>query len=157
MKSANVLHTRTPAEATAFRDLLWADAAATRYGDAVQAFATKRRIREVFAGVFLGSREGGVLGDKPLQFIWREQGWTAKGWTPQHLRAHAAQSFESAALAALRPLSGVIGHKDARTTRRNYAGDTPYRDVVVAELIAAELGDRGDDRFLCRSWNSEAR
>jgi hypothetical protein len=137
LKWTKSLHTLTPAEAAALRDLLWADA--TRYGDALAAFATKTPIRQVFAGVFLGSREGGVLGDKPLQFIWREQGWTAKGWTPQHLRAHAAQLFEQAALAALRPLGSIIGHTDATTTRRSYTGDSPYRDVVVAELLAQQL------------------
>lgn len=143
LKWTNVLHTLTPAEAAALRDLLWADAAATRYGAALRAFATKTPIREVFAGVFLGSREGGVLGDKPLQFIWREQGWTANGWTPQHLRAHAAQLFEGAYLEALRPLRRVIGHQRASTTRANYTGETPFADVVVAEMIAERLTNPG--------------
>lgn len=110
LKWTNTLYTLSPEEAGALRDLLWAEAAATRCGAALLAFATKTPMREVFAGVFLGSREGSRLGDKPLQFIWRERGWTAKGWTPQHLRAHAAQLFENAALAALRPLGSVIGH-----------------------------------------------
>jgi len=139
LKQTTVLTKLTSDEARAFRDLLWAEAAATRYGAALQAFAEKTPITDVFAGVFLGSREGGVLTDKPLQFIWKEQGWTAKGWTRQHLRAHAAQCFEAAALGVLRPLGTVIGHKDPRTTRLNYTGDTPYRDVVVAELIAEQL------------------
>jgi len=139
LKWTNTLHQLSPQQAGAFRDVVWADAAATRYGDALQAFATKTPIREVFAGGFLGSREGGVLGDKPLQFIWRAQGWTANGWTPQHLRAHAAQLFENAALAALRPLGSVIGHKEPSTTRLNYTGRTPYGDVVVAEMLAEAL------------------
>jgi hypothetical protein len=39
LKWTKSLHTLTPAEAAALRDLLWADA--TRYGDALAAFATK--------------------------------------------------------------------------------------------------------------------
>jgi hypothetical protein len=139
LKGTNALYTLSPLEAGALRDLLWAQAGATRYGAALQAFRTNTPIREVFAGIYLGSREGGVLGDKPLHFMWREQGWTAKGWTPQHLRAHAAQLFERSALSALRPLSSVIGHKEATTTALNYTGASPYRDVVVAELIAEQL------------------
>jgi len=74
----------------------------------------------------------------------RSAATTAKGWTPPHLRAHAAQLFENAALAALRPLGSVIGHKQATTTRLNYTGDTPHRDVVVAEMTAEQLA--GDVR-----------
>ncbi|MDQ2914091.1 MAG: hypothetical protein M3T56_12650 [Chloroflexota bacterium] len=135
-----VFHHLTPTEAQAFRDLLWADAAVTRYGAAIAAFKNQTPIRNIFAGVFLPSRIGGVLGDKQMQLIWRAMGWTAKGWTAQHLRAHAAQQFEAAHLAALRPLGSVIGHKHPATTRRNYTGKTPYADLVVAEIIAEAVG-----------------
>lgn len=139
LKWDNSILQLTAAQAEAFRDLLWAEAASARYSAALIAFDTKTPVRDVFAGVFLPSRKGGALCDKQMQFIWREMGWTAKGWTAQHLRAHAAQLFEAARLEALRPLGSVIGHKEPTTTALNYTGDSPYRDVVVAETIAAAL------------------
>lgn len=80
-----------------------------------------------------------MLCDKQVQFIWREMRWTDKGWTSQHLRANAAQAFEAAHLQVLRPLGRIIGHKSPRTSRLNYVGDTPFGDVVAAELIAEQL------------------
>jgi hypothetical protein len=139
LKWTGVLHPLTPTEAGALRDLLWADAAVTRYTAALAAFASRTAIRDVFAGVFLGSREGGVLCDSQVQVIWRQMGWTDKGWTSQHLRANAAQAFEAAHLQALRPLGRIIGHQSPHTTRSSYVGDTPFADVVVAELIAEQL------------------
>lgn len=139
LKWANVVRKLTSAEAQAFRDLIWAESAATRYTAALAAFSRKTPIRDVFAGVFLPSRVGGVLCDSQVQLIWRQMGWTEKGWTAQHLRAHAAQLFETQHLKALRPLGRIIGHKEPMTTRLNYTGETPYADVVVAELIADQL------------------
>jgi hypothetical protein len=139
LKWTGVLHPLTPEESGALRDLLWAEAAVTRYTAALAAFASETPIREVFAGVLLGSREGGVLCDSQVQVIWRQMGWTDKGWTSQHLRANAAQAFASAHLQVLRPLGQIIGHQSPRTTRLNYVGDTPFADVVVAELIAGQL------------------
>lgn len=127
-------------EARAVRDLLWAEVARHRYAAAIAAFAHKTPIRDVFSGVFLPSREGGVLCDKQVQHIWRDMGWTNLGWTPQHLRAHAAQLYRDYTLGVLRPLAHIIGHKEPSTTRLNYTGATPYEDVVVAEIIAKELG-----------------
>jgi hypothetical protein len=61
LKWTAALHPLTRDEAGALRDLLWAEAASTRYTAALAAFARKTPIRDVFAGLFLGSREGGVL------------------------------------------------------------------------------------------------
>lgn len=139
LRWTRVLHPLTPEEASALRDLLWAEAAAVRYTAALAAFASKTPIRDVFAGVFLGSREGGVLCDSQVQLIWRQMGWRDKGWTSQHLRAHAAQAFEAAYLRVLRPLGRIIGHQSSETTRVSYTGETPYSDLVVAELITEQL------------------
>ncbi|MEK6225594.1 MAG: hypothetical protein AABM40_04780 [Chloroflexota bacterium] len=133
-------HELSETEAVAFRNLLWTEAAGTRYRAALQAFATKRPIRDVFAGVALPSREGGVLSDAQTQRIWRDMGWTAKGWTPQRMRANAAQAFELARLELLDPLGPVIGHQAPITTLQSYARETPWVKVRVVELIQGQLG-----------------
>lgn len=126
-------------DAVRFRDLLWAEAASERYGAARKAFVKGTPIRDVFWGALLPSRLGGPLSEDQHQKVFSDMGWTAKGWTAQRLRQHAAQAFLNAQLDALSPLGGVIGHKDARTTLDHYARTDPWVKVRVCEMIEGEL------------------